>query len=546
MRKLEISIPNISTPSQNYNITGARMAQEMDKKNIMSIPEYFAGQSVFVTGGTGLMGKVLIEKILRSCPDVSKIYLLIRPKRGVPIEERWSQITQLPLFEKLRTERPEALKKMFLIPGNINEEDLNISEEHKKMLQENVTIIYHVAALIQFTDSMSEALIQNARGTLGMLELGKTIKNLKVFVHVSTAYCNFNKPCDDVTEEVHPCCQDWKVMMKVLKTEPNTLNPLREKLLCGHPNPYTWSKSIGEQMVNEYRQFFPVIIMRPGVVSATDNDPIPSWNDATNACFSMSYLMGLGILRVFKATKDDYQDLIPVDTAIKAFLIAPWKLHLTGPQTRTDVYTCTTASEEIITYEEMESMIPRFIKNYPSKNILWPPSCYHVTDPFLHFIAFFFLQLVPGAILDLLLFLGGKKPKFTAINKIIINAYRVGNGIIDNKVKFPNKRFKELTKYLKEEDIKDFGFTIKYSGEEKINYLMKQVVAFFKYYIKEDMSEENIKKNKERYERIKMVHSIVMNIVGFIFTWYLMFGILRVVLIISNSLVYIFQTMKIL
>ncbi|XP_014285877.1 putative fatty acyl-CoA reductase CG5065 [Halyomorpha halys] len=512
-----------------------------DKQNIMSIPEYFAGQSIFVTGGTGLMGKVFIEKILRSCPDVNRVYVLIRPKKGVPTEERWSKLIQLPLFEKLRSEKPEAFKKVVLIPGNINEEDMGISDEHRKLLQENVTIIYHVAALIQFTDSIRDALIQNTRGTLGMLELGKTIKNLKVFVHVSTAYCNFNMDCSTVTEKIHPACQDWKVMMRLLKTEPNTLDPLREKLLCEHPNPYTWSKSFGEQMVNEYRQFFPVIILRPGIVSATDYDPIPAWSDGTNACFSISSLIGLGVLRVFKGALDDNQDLIPVDTAIKAFLIAPWKLHVNGPQTTTDVYTCTTASEEVITYEEMESVIPQFLREFPSKRILWPPNCYHVPNPFLHTILFFFLQLIPGLILDLLFILCRQKPQFTSMNKKLINGYRVSKNIIANKVVFPNPRFKELPKYLKEEDHKDFGFTINYRGEEKQRFLMRQVIAFFKYYMKEDMCEENIKKNRERFERIKRIHSIIQNIGGFVVTWYLMSLALWIILIGQDSFPSIFN-----
>ena len=54
----------------------------------MSIPEFYAGKNVFITGGTGFMGKVLIEKLLRSIPDVGSIYILIRPKRNKTIEDR--------------------------------------------------------------------------------------------------------------------------------------------------------------------------------------------------------------------------------------------------------------------------------------------------------------------------------------------------------------------------------------------------------------------------------------------------------------------------
>ena len=33
------------------------------------------------------MGKVLIEKLLRTCP-IKKIYVLVRPKRGVDVKQR--------------------------------------------------------------------------------------------------------------------------------------------------------------------------------------------------------------------------------------------------------------------------------------------------------------------------------------------------------------------------------------------------------------------------------------------------------------------------
>ncbi|KAM0897330.1 hypothetical protein ACQ4PT_022635 [Festuca glaucescens] len=43
-----------------------------------SIVEYFRGKSILITGSTGFLGKVLVEKILRVQSDIKKLFLLIR------------------------------------------------------------------------------------------------------------------------------------------------------------------------------------------------------------------------------------------------------------------------------------------------------------------------------------------------------------------------------------------------------------------------------------------------------------------------------------
>lgn len=58
---------------------------EMDH---LEIGEFYRDRSVFITGATGFMGKVLVEKLLRSCSRVKHIYLLMRPKRGKTIQTR--------------------------------------------------------------------------------------------------------------------------------------------------------------------------------------------------------------------------------------------------------------------------------------------------------------------------------------------------------------------------------------------------------------------------------------------------------------------------
>lgn len=58
---------------------------------------FYAGKNFFITGGTGFVGLCLIEKILRSIPDVGKIYLLIRPKKGKEIVDRLDEFPKNPV-----------------------------------------------------------------------------------------------------------------------------------------------------------------------------------------------------------------------------------------------------------------------------------------------------------------------------------------------------------------------------------------------------------------------------------------------------------------
>lgn len=61
------------------------------------IPQFYHGRQILVTGATGFMGKVLVEKLLRCCPDIDKIYLLMRPKKGQDPTKRLDELLNTPV-----------------------------------------------------------------------------------------------------------------------------------------------------------------------------------------------------------------------------------------------------------------------------------------------------------------------------------------------------------------------------------------------------------------------------------------------------------------
>lgn len=96
------TVTTTTTPTRNSS-SSSRATPTTTVNSNSSAPDYtsiaklFTDRSVFITGGTGFMGKVLVEKLLRSCPGIKNIYLLIRPKKGQETAARLNDLLNTPV-----------------------------------------------------------------------------------------------------------------------------------------------------------------------------------------------------------------------------------------------------------------------------------------------------------------------------------------------------------------------------------------------------------------------------------------------------------------
>ena len=65
-----------------------------------SIVDFYSARDVFITGATGFMGKCLLEKLLRSVPDLGSVFVLTRAKKGKGPEQRTKELLSSPVKEK--------------------------------------------------------------------------------------------------------------------------------------------------------------------------------------------------------------------------------------------------------------------------------------------------------------------------------------------------------------------------------------------------------------------------------------------------------------
>ncbi|XP_055591104.1 putative fatty acyl-CoA reductase CG5065 [Uranotaenia lowii] len=465
-----------------------------------SIPDVFAGADIFITGGSGFMGKVLIEKLLRSCPDVGKLFVLLRPRRGKPASERIADLVQIPLFDKLRETFPENLDKIVPINGDCSELGLGMDQKSLESIG-NVQFVFHTAASVRFDDPIVSAIKLNTRGTREVLELCKTLKHLKAIVHVSTTYSN--PEVMDVEERIYPPKMDWRKAIEVAENiDEQILESLALKMSSFSPNTYTFTKGLAEQICLEYGQQLPLVIFRPSVVTNSESEPIPGWIDNFNGPVSMLVGSGMGVVRAGFITPENRLNCIPVDVCIKAILVAAWKRSREPfDGGHVPIYNCAAERYKTVPYKYIVTDGKNLYEKNPLVRTVWYPGGVAFSNIYVFHFFFMILQLFPAVLVDIVLKISGKTMLATRLSRKMFYTQIALEYFIKNDWTFKTKNFRNLYHDLLECDRE--SFSTKYLNIPLSEYYIRCILGGRRYLFKE--TDDSLPKARRKIKRLKFI-----------------------------------------
>ncbi|XP_050540836.1 fatty acyl-CoA reductase wat-like isoform X3 [Daktulosphaira vitifoliae] len=501
--------------------------KEANKLTGTDVQEFYRDATVFLTGGTGFMGKMIIEKLCRSCPHIKQIYLLVRNKKGKVINERVDAIFDDRLFMRLKHEQPKFHHKISAFAGDVSLPGLGLSASDRQKLIEEVNIMFHAAATIRFDEHIRVAIDINVLGTREMLKLAKETINLKSFMYVSTAYANC--PNKTINEKFYEPPYDYNGVISLVSSakDDSKLESLTPSLTSGWPNTYTFTKALAEDLVRKEAEGLPLGIFRPSVVISTYKEPVRGWIDNVYGPIGMIVGAGTGVLHTFQCNVNQVLDMVPVDLAVNALICAAYKVGKKNqPQQTIDneptIFNYVSSSQNPILLGDFFEIIKKHgIPTWVTINAIWFYSFIPTTNVYLYSLLFLLLHTIPGYLFDLLAKITRRKP---ILGKIYQKTKKASEALVffaHRQWDFRNDNTQALWSELSESDKDKFFFDMNTMSWDY--YARACALGLRLYLVKDDIN--TLKAARKKWKKLYVAHILLKTIVTIAFLRILWFAI---------------------
>ncbi|EFN79578.1 Fatty acyl-CoA reductase 1 [Harpegnathos saltator] len=438
------------------------MSDPSDTNNCQSeVSQCYTGCNILVTGGSGFLGILLIERLLRQ------------------------------VYDKLKKEQPDFISKVVMIEADMGEADFGISPENRKRLLDT-NIIFHLAAAVLFNRTI------------------QFMVNVNAFVYVSTAYSYcMHKAIDE--KYYTPPLETDKILTLLNVLDDKTLEKITPILIGEWPNTYVYTKAIAEDTVRQYSVGLPACIVRPSIVIATAKDPIAGWINNVYGATGILVGAAMGFLRCLHCVSENKADIIPADYVIANIIVAAWdtakrkntllSIDNTDPNIsetkRVPIYNYVSSTQNPVTWKTFMYLIEKHGLNIPPLNAIWYYMLLLIRYRFVYEICTIFLHTIPGAIFDILAVLTGRRP-------ILLKSYKklhTFNGVISyfatREWQFRNDSVVKLWNCLNPIDREIFNFNIQDLSWDE--YIKNMIFGLRMYMVKESI--DNLEEAHVRYKK---------------------------------------------
>ncbi|XP_049839903.1 putative fatty acyl-CoA reductase CG5065 isoform X4 [Schistocerca gregaria] len=157
------AVPDSSSEQQVHRLAVIGCEEPQLQKGT-PVQRFFRGRCVLVTGATGFVGKVLLEKLLRSYPDVDTVYALLRPKKGIGVQQRLQDILSKPAVVHTSTAYVQCVRRQMrecvMEPPMTAAEFLQLCDSIKEDTGDLRRFLGSYPNTYTFTKAVAEHLIQ--------------------------------------------------------------------------------------------------------------------------------------------------------------------------------------------------------------------------------------------------------------------------------------------------------------------------------------------------------------------------------------------------
>ncbi|MBZ2167335.1 fatty acyl-CoA reductase [Marinobacter sp. F4216] len=329
-------------------------AQQLSSGETTSkVLEQLRGKHVLITGTTGFLGKVVLEKLIRAVPEIGGIHLLIRGnKRHPDARGRFlEEIATSSVFERLRHDDNEAFEnfieeRVHCITGEVTEPMFGLSDEAFEALAGNLNAIINSAASVNFREELDKALSINTLCLYNIAELAFRNSELAV-IQVSTCYVN-GKNAGNVGEAViKPAGADIpqsddgyfeiEELVRLLEDKIADVrsrysgSALEKKLVdlgireanhYGWSDTYTFTKWLGEQLLMKALSGRSLTILRPSIIESALDEPAPGWIEGVKVADAIILAYAREKVTLFPGKRSSIIDVIPVDLVANSIILS--------------------------------------------------------------------------------------------------------------------------------------------------------------------------------------------------------------------------------